>query len=162
MSTPSTATITVREFMTTEVVTVSPQTSVDDVARLLFNRQITGVPVVDEHDNVVGIVSEFDVISKTGQTAADVMSRDIISVHEETPAEEVAHLLTTRRVRRVPVLADGKLAGIVSRADLVRLFAVTRWACGDCGYFVRGFHRPSLCDACGSTDIALDREPPGM
>lgn len=162
MSTPTTAPVTVREIMTTDVVTVAPQASIDDVARLLFNRQITGVPVVDENDNVVGIVSEYDVISKDGKTAADVMSREIISVHEETPAEEVAHLLTTRRVRRVPVLLNGKLTGIVSRADLVRLFSVTRWSCEDCGYFVRGFHRPALCDACGSTKIALDREPPGM
>jgi len=162
MSTPTTAHVTVREIMTTDVVTIMPQATVDDVARLLFNRQITGVPVVDDNHNVVGIVSEFDVISKDGKTAEDIMSREVISVQEETPAEEVAHLLTTRRVRRVPVLADGKLTGIVSRTDLVRLFAVTRWSCEDCGYFVRGFHRPALCDACGSTSISLDREPPGM
>ncbi|HET9015349.1 MAG TPA: CBS domain-containing protein [Thermomicrobiaceae bacterium] len=162
MMTPTTVPVTVREIMTEDVITVRPHASIDDVARLLFNRQITGVPVVDEQGRVVGIVSEYDVISKSGKTAADVMSRDIISVHEETPAEEVAHLLTTRQVRRVPVISEGRLSGIVSRADLVRLFAMTRWSCEDCGYFVRGFHRPSLCDACGSTRIALDREPPGM
>ena len=162
MTTPTTAPVTVREIMTTDVITVRPHATVDEVARLLFNRHITGVPVVDENDCVVGIVSEFDVISKNGKTAADIMSRDPISVHEETPAEEVAHLLTTRRVRRVPVISEGRLTGIVSRADLVRLFAMTRWSCEDCGYFVRGFHRPGVCDACGSTNITLDREPPGM
>ncbi|GBD16562.1 Hypoxic response protein 1 [bacterium HR26] len=120
------------------------------------------MPVVDNEGRVIGIVSEYDVISKRGRTAADIMSRDVISVSEDTSAESVAQLLSERRVRRVPVLRDGRLVGIISRADLVRLFAITRWTCEDCGYFVRGFQRPEQCEACGSTRFVLDREPPGM
>ncbi len=155
-------TILAREIMTEDVVSVGPDTPVDRVARLLAEHRITGVPVVDEERRVIGIVSEYDVISKPGKVAQDIMSREVISVSEETPAESVAQILTEQRVRRVPVLRAGRLVGIVSRADLVRLFALTRWTCEDCGYFVRGFQRPRRCDACGSQRFVLDREPPGM
>lgn len=151
-----------RDIMTTDVVTVTPDTPVERVARLLAEHRITGMPVVDDEGRVIGIVSEYDLISKRGRTAEDVMSREVISVSEDVSAEAVAQLLTERRVRRVPVLREGKLVGIISRADLVRLFALTRWTCEDCGYFVRGFQRPEVCDACGSRNFALHREPPGM
>jgi predicted Zn-ribbon and HTH transcriptional regulator len=81
---------------------------------------------------------------------------------EETPAEDVIEILRSRRVRRVPVLRNGKLVGVISRSDLVRLFSVTRWTCNDCGYFERGFQRPEKCSECGSRHISLDRDPPGM
>lgn len=154
--------VTVKEIMTRDVVTVTRDTSVEEVAALLFNRGITGVPVVDQRGAVVGMVTEFDVISKTGQTVAEIMSTDVISVSEDTPAEQVVEILSTMRVRRVPVLREGRLVGILSRSDLVRLFSLTRWMCADCGYFVRGFQPPSRCAACGSLRIVLDREPPGM
>lgn len=162
MTTPMTSVVTAGEIMTPDVISVGPDTTVDEVARLLFTHRITGMPVVDATGAVVGVVTEFDVISKSGRSAIDIMSRDVISVHADTPAEEVANILTSRRVRRVPVLAEGALVGIVSRGDLVRLFAITRWTCLGCGYFVRGFHKPEQCEMCGSTEFMLDREPPGM
>jgi CBS domain-containing protein len=155
-------TVLAREIMTDRVISVPPELPVDRIARLLTEHRITGVPVVNEDGRVIGIVTEFDLIAKRGKVARDIMSGQVISVSEETPAELVARLLTERRVKRVPVLRDGRLVGIISRADLVRLFALTRWACEDCGYFVRGFERPEECVACGSTRIVLDREPPGM
>lgn len=160
--TPAVADVLVKEIMTPNVITVHPETSVDEVARLLFNHRITGMPVVDSSNAVLGIVSEFDVISKKGQVAADIMSRDLVTVDAEAAAEEVANILTSRHVRRVPVMSEGRLVGIVSRADLVRLFTITRWSCQSCGYFVRGFHKPEVCEMCGSTNFELHREPPGM
>ncbi|MDI3340615.1 MAG: CBS domain-containing protein [Sphaerobacter sp.] len=159
---PATMDVLTKEIMTPQVITVHPDTSVDEVARLLFTHRITGMPVVDESGALLGIVSEFDVISKKGRTAADIMSRDVISVQEDTPAEQVATILTSRQVRRVPVVAEGRVVGIVSRSDLVRLFTITRWSCRDCGYFERGFRGPAQCEMCGSTAIELQREPPGM
>ncbi|ACZ38538.1 CBS domain-containing protein [Sphaerobacter thermophilus] len=160
--TQTTMEVTVKEIMTPNVITVFPQTGVDEVARLLYAHRISGMPVVDETGALLGIVSEFDVISKKGRTAADIMTRDVISVLEDALAEQVAGILTERNVRRVPVTSEGRLVGIVSRSDLVRLFSITRWACPDCGYFVRGFHRPDACEMCGSTAIELQRDPPGM
>jgi len=155
-------TILAREIMTEPVISVAPDMPVDRIARLLAEHRITGMPVVDDKGRVVGIVTEYDVIAKRGKVAREIMSRDVISVNEDTPAESVAQILTERRVRRVPVLRDGRLVGIISRADLIRLFTLTRWTCEGCGYFVRGFERPERCVACGSPRIVLDREPPGM
>ena len=113
----------VREIMTRDVLTASPDMLVEDVAKLLAYHNITGMPVEGWDGQVVGIVSEADVIGKVGITVDDVMSREVISVTEETPIEEVATVMTERRIRRVPVMAGGSLVGIVSRADIVRAFA---------------------------------------
>jgi CBS domain-containing protein len=150
------------EIMTTNVFSVRPETPVADIARLLSEQRISGVPVLGADNVPVGIVSEIDIISRPGSIASEIMSGGIISVSEDTPAEDIIEILRTRRVRRVPVLRDGKLVGIISRSDLVRLFSVTRWTCNDCGYFERGFHRQPECSQCGSQAISLDRDPPGM
>lgn len=154
--------IPVSEIMTRDVITVPTTMPVKDVAQLLAERKITGLPVVDGDGRVVGVISELDIISRQGNSAADIMSAQVISATEETDAEEVAHLFTSRRIRRVPILADGKLVGIVSRSDLMRLFMMTRWVCEQCGFFVRGFERPEQCPSCGSDRIVLQREPQGM
>jgi CBS-domain-containing membrane protein len=155
------ATIQVGEIMTSQVITVPSTMPVEDVARVLRERQITGLPVLDERDRVVGVVSDIDIVTRRGATAADIMSPEVISVTTETNVEAVVAILANRRIRRVPVLAEGQLVGIVSRTDLVRLFQVTRWACQRCGYFERGFTRPAVCTACSSTDITLQRENQG-
>ena len=151
--------IPIKEIMTTSVIAVPATMPVKDVATLLSQKRITGVPVVDAEGRVVGVLSEFDIISRQGATAADIMSADVISASAETDAGEVAHLLTDRRIRRVPILQDDRLIGIVSRSDMMRLFMVTRWMCENCGYFERGFDRPAQCASCGSDRIVLQREP---
>ncbi|MEX1157800.1 MAG: CBS domain-containing protein [Thermomicrobiales bacterium] len=154
--------VTVRDIMTDEVATVSPDLQVENAARMLFSQSISGMPVVDDDGKLVGVVTEFDIIAKEGSTVADIMTTDVVTVSEDTDAETVAQILTSRRVRRVPVVRDGGVVGIVSRSDLVRLFALTRWSCETCGYHTRGFERLTLCPKCGSTSIILEREPPGM
>jgi len=151
--------IAIKEIMTTSVIAVPATMPVKDVATLLSEKRITGVPVVDEEGRVVGVLSEFDIISRQGATAAHIMSPDVISASADTDAGEVAHLLTDRRIRRVPILQDDRLIGIVSRSDMMRLFMVTRWMCENCGYFERGFDRPAQCSSCGSDRIVLQREP---
>ena len=147
------------DVMTTGVITVDPDTSVQAVAKLLSERGISGVPVVDTADRLVGIVSEGDLLHRVetgtervagrrrswwldtiasdqelardyikshGRTAKDVMTREVISVTETTDLADVAMLLDTKRIKRVPVLRDGKLVGIVSRANLVRALAASK------------------------------------
>lgn len=150
--------IPVHEIMTRNVITVPATMPVKDVAQLLSERRITGLPVVNEEGLVVGVLSELDIISRHGTVAGDIMSAQVISAAEDADAEDVAKLLTDRRIRRVPILADGKLVGIVSRSDLIRLFMVVRWTCEDCGYFSRGFDRPESCPSCGSDRIVLQRD----
>jgi len=117
----------VRDLMTTEVTTVGPTTSLKDVARLLVERRISGVPVL-ERGRLVGIVSEADLLQRSPgedmRRARDVMSRKVTSVAPDTPLEEVASILAARRIRRVPVVQSGRLVGIVSRANVVHALAV--------------------------------------
>jgi len=110
------------DIMTRKVCTVSPEASVQEVAQLLYQERISGVPVVNADGQIIGIVTEADIIGKAsreGLRVADIMSHEIIAVTEDTPINEIARLLSERKIKRVPVVSGGKLAGIVSRADIV-------------------------------------------
>ena len=142
------------EVMTAKVITVGENASVAEVAKLLAERGISAVPVVDKDDRVIGMVSEGDLLHRTetgtekcrswwlemmastnqlagdyikshSAKAKDVMTRDVISVSDTTPLADIASLLEANRIKRVPVVRDGKLVGIVSRANLVRALAMT-------------------------------------
>jgi CBS domain-containing protein len=105
------------------VITISSTASVRELAKLLTQNNISGIPVKDNKGKIVGIATQADVVGKKGKQVKSIMSREIISVTEETPVAEIARLLTAHRIRRVPVMRDGKLVGIVSRADIVGAIA---------------------------------------
>lgn len=138
-----------KDVMSVEVVTVSPDTPVAEIARRLIARRISAVPVVDDAGRPVGIVSEGDLLRRPeasgerhpswwlrliaepeeqareyvkshGRLARDVMTRDLVTVGEDASLEEIATLLEKHRIKRVPVVSDGKLVGIVSRANLIQ------------------------------------------
>lgn len=143
-----------RDVMSRQVVTVAPETPVSEVARLLLERRISAAPVVDAQGRIAGIVSEGDLMVRPetgtvrprswwlslltggedaaqyvrthGTRASDVMTREVVTVAEDTPLAEVAGLLEERRIKRVPVVRRGKVVGIVSRADLLRGLASAR------------------------------------
>ena len=135
-------------IMTTEVITIGPDTTVQEIANLLLNNRISAVPVVDENKLLLGIVSEGDLIRRVesdtearsswwlkaltstqkkardyvkshGKKASDVMTSGVITVREETPLHEIARILEQKHIKRVPVTRDDKLVGIVSRANLL-------------------------------------------
>ncbi len=112
------------DIMTKKVITVSPTTSVKDLAKTLTKNKVSGTPVADKNGKLLGIVSRTDIVAKGGEKVKDIMSKDIISVNEEIPVEEIANLFTTHKINRVPVLRGKKLVGIVSRADIVRAIAM--------------------------------------
>lgn len=138
-----------KDVMTTSVHTIAPDTPVAAVARLLLECRISGAPVVDAENRVVGVVSERDLMRRPetgtmgrrgwwlglvassdelaadyvkthGTKAEDVMSRPAITVDEEMDLADVARLLERRGIKRVPVLRDGQLVGIISRANLLQ------------------------------------------
>jgi CBS-domain-containing membrane protein len=140
----------VGEIMTRHVISVTDDASVREVARVLDRHRISGLPVCDEAGHMVGLVSEYDLIAKPqARTAGEAMSHDVISVMEDTSVDDVRHLLVNRRIKRVPVLRQQKLVGIVSRADLVREIALT-WVCQVCGDTERGKDPPDQCPSCGT------------
>lgn len=152
----------VKEIMTTQVVTVTGRTPVTVIAGLLRENRISGVPVVDAAGVVVGLVSEYDLLARSGETAGDVMTPSVISVSEDTDVEDVRHLLVERRIRRVPVTSGQRLAGIVSRGDVVALLT-TEWVCQVCGEAVRGQHPPPRCPRChaGPERFVMQDPSPG-
>jgi CBS domain-containing protein len=142
------------DVMTTKVITVGENASVAEVAKLLAEHGISAVPVVDKENRVVGMVSEGDLLHRTetgtekcrswwlemmastnqlagdyikshSANVKDVMTCDVISVSDTTPLAAIAILLEANRIKRVPVVRDGKLVGIVSRANLVRALAMS-------------------------------------
>ena len=115
-----------QDIMTRKVYTIRSDASAQEAAQLLDQHRISGLPVVDEGSDIIGIVTEADIISKVdkeGLRVSDIMSTEVTSVNEETPVSEIALLLTERKIKRVPVVQDGKLVGIVSRADIVHAVA---------------------------------------
>ena len=121
---------TAKDIMTTKVVTVKPSTSIEDAARLLVRRKISGVPVVDEKDKtkVVGILTEADLLAAPAgaKTVADVMKKRVASVSPDTSVDEIAEILVKKKIKRVPVIDAGKLVGIVSRIDVLKAINVPR------------------------------------
>jgi CBS domain-containing protein len=146
--------------MTTEVVSFREDTPVGVIADGLASRRITGAPVVTGEGFVVGIVSESDVFSKHGAVARDIMSPQVISITEETGIDEAARLLVGERIRRLPVLRQGRLVGLISRSDVLTFFATRVWTCSACGNGEHGLQAPERCAACSSTAFTLDRAHP--
>lgn len=132
MSLQQSSGLKVRDVMTTKVVSIKENQTRQQAARLLSQYRISGLPVVNEDNMMVGVVSEYDVISKDGQRVGDIMTGNVISVAPDTELEEVRHILVNKRIKRLPVLEQGRVVGIVSRADLVREVA-RNWLCPVCG-----------------------------
>ncbi|MGE3272038.1 MAG: CBS domain-containing protein [Chloroflexota bacterium] len=152
----------VREIMTSPVLCVRADALTGDVATLLAKHRISAVPVTDQSGAVIGLVSEYDLLAKHGETAGQIMSPGIISVTGDTDVDEVRYLLIERRIRRVPVMSGQRLVGIVSRSDLIRRMAV-EWYCGICGEPVRDDHPPQKCPKCAApaARFAQDEQSPG-
>jgi CBS domain-containing protein len=142
-----------KDIMATAVISVRPDASVREVATLLLDERVSGVPVLED-GRLLGIVSEADLLHRHeigterdtpadpwwvrlfraegtpsryikahATKAKDLMTREIVSVAEDTPLDEIATLFDSRGIRRVPVVRAGKVTGIVTRASLVRALA---------------------------------------
>ncbi|GJO38531.1 signal transduction protein [Mycobacterium marinum] len=154
--------LTAGDIMISPVITVTADASTQQVADTLTRHRISGVPVVNQAGTLLGLVSEHDLLSKAGAVASDLMTTAVISVTVDSAADDIRHLLIGRRIRRVPVVQEGRLVGIVSRHDLVAVMA-TEWVCQVCGEPVRGEHPPGRCPKChaGSAQFLLQEQPPG-
>lgn len=139
----------VKDVMTKKVITVTPETRIEEIVRLFLKHHISGVPVVEEAGGVAGLVSEGDLMRRVadtdaprrswwlelfagngtsaadyvkahGRQAREVMTREVITVPDDVPIGRAAAVLEKHRIKRIPVLRDGKLVGIVSRSNLLQ------------------------------------------
>jgi CBS-domain-containing membrane protein len=144
--------LTAADVMTTAVITVRPETSIHEIAKLLCDHHISGVPVVEDEERLLGIVSEGDLIGHAqlageqrrsrwqtflngpavlaqhyakshGRTVSDIMTKDVVTVLETTSVADTARTLEQHRIKRVPVLRGGRLVGIVTRSNLLQVLA---------------------------------------
>jgi len=146
----------VGEIMIRNVITARPDTSVFDVVQILATNRITGLPVVTEDNQLLGVVSESDIIGKQGDTVAEIMTNGAYSVGPDRPLAEAAEILLRRRIRRLPVIeGENRLVGLLSRGDLILFFARHVWTCTWCGKGYRGFYAPSACSQCGGETFTI-------
>lgn len=119
---------TAKDIMTEEVIRVRPETPVYDAIELLVENEITGMPVVDDGSNLVGVLSEKDVLAmlyamedNTEQTAGDYMSTGVVSLDVNASLIDLCDCLMRNVFRRVLITDNGKLAGVVSRSDMIKI-----------------------------------------
>ena len=140
------------DMMTRNVITIDADSTVAQAAQRMLDHRISGMPVVDDSGRVIGIISEGDLLHRAetgterrkswwlglmagsssqadnftrehGRTVRDVMSANVISVDENADLSEVVYLMEGRRIKRVPVLSNRQVVGIISRANLMRVLA---------------------------------------
>jgi CBS domain-containing protein len=142
------AAMNARQVMTSPVISATANTPVRDIAQLLFKNHISAVPILDYSGAPIGMVSEGDLIGRRNaqrewwlallvegeslssdflsglrrpeRLASEIMSKPVVTVGEDTDTAEIARLLTAQRIKRVPVVRDGRVVGIVSRENLLR------------------------------------------
>jgi CBS domain-containing protein len=148
--------IPVKEVMTRQVISFREDTPVEEIADRLSRSRITGAPVVTDDGFVVGIVSEVDVFTKRGSVAREIMSPHVISITEDTGIDEAARLLAGERIRRLPVLKNGRIVGLISRSDVLDFFATRVWTCNACGHGEHGLEVPERCASCSGETFTLE------
>jgi len=143
------------DVMVTDIITVTPESDVPKVAEIMLVNHISGAPVVDVDGRLVGMISEGDLIHRGeagtaherpwwlrllmgrellageflrehSRRVGDLMTHDVVSAAPDTPVAEIATMLERHRIKRVPIVEDGKLVGIVSRANLIQALATFR------------------------------------
>lgn len=139
----------VSDAMTQAVITAKPSMSIDETARLMVENRISGLPVIDEHDKLCGILTEGDLLRRAeigteltvsrwkallmgparlaeqytrahARKVQDVMTREVVTIAPSAPLADVVALMQTRDIKRLPVIEQGRLVGIISRADLMK------------------------------------------
>ncbi|MCD6294612.1 MAG: CBS domain-containing protein [Deltaproteobacteria bacterium] len=142
------------DIMTTEVMTVKGETPLKELAEILYENHINGVPVVDDEGLLIGIICESDLIRKdkklhiptvvalfdavfylesskniekeikqiSATTVSDLFTREVVTVDEKTPIDEIATLMTRKKIYTIPVMDGERLVGIIGKGDVIRTF----------------------------------------
>ncbi|MBF0557149.1 MAG: CBS domain-containing protein [Nitrospirae bacterium] len=141
-----------KDIMTKNVITVTPATTLEDLARILIDHNISGAPVADDKGALLGIVTENDLINKNKRlhiptvmrlfdayimlespaaiekeirqmaavTVNDIFIKDVVTVSEETTVEDIATIMSEKKMYLIPVVTGGKIVGIIGKMDLIK------------------------------------------
>lgn len=144
--------IKAKDIMRKNVITISPDTSVEEIGRIFIEKGVSGAPVVDQEGSLVGIVTENDLISQnkklhiptilrifdafipmessskveneirkmTASTAAEICTKEVVTVSEETTLPEVATIMAEKKIHLLPVIRDGRISGIIGKKDVIK------------------------------------------
>jgi CBS domain-containing protein len=118
--------LTAGAIMTPNLVTIRPEASIEEAIDLLLNEQISGLPVIDDDGRLVGVITEFALLAIAydrrvkDHTVNQHMTRDLITVDADDPISRVADLCIVHRVRRVLVIQEGRMVGVIARRDVLR------------------------------------------
>lgn len=118
--------LTARDMMTDRVVTIGPDAFLQEAIEVILTMQVSGLPVVDSQGRLIGIISEFALLAtaydaKTAcETVGQHMTADVLTVNADDPIRSVADQFIVHRVRRVPVLDQGRLVGLITRRDVLK------------------------------------------
>jgi CBS domain-containing protein len=127
--------LTAGAIMTPDLVTVRPDASIEEAIELILREQISGLPVTDDSGRLVGVITEFALLAVAydrrvkNHEVSQHMTRELITVEVDDPLSRVADLCIVHRVRRVPVLQEGRLVGIIARRDVLRALVDSPAAC---------------------------------
>ena len=117
---------TAGDIMTDNLVTIRPEASIEEAIDLLLTHGISGVPVTDKEGHLVGVITEFALLAVVydqrvkDHFVAEHMTRNVITVNVDDPMRRAADLCIVNRVRRLPVMKDGRLVGLIARRDVLR------------------------------------------
>ncbi len=143
-----------KDIMTKNIISVSPSTTIEELARLLIEHTISGVPVVDNEGRIQGIITQNDLISKNSRlhiptivrlfdayitlgtsklendikkmaatTVGDICTKEVITIDEEASVEQIATVMTEKKIHLLPVVKEGKLIGIIGKKDIIKAIA---------------------------------------
>jgi CBS domain-containing protein len=128
--------MTAESIMTETLVTIRPEASIRDAIEMLIGKEISGLPVIDPQGRLVGVITEFAMLAMVydhevrTQTVGQHMTREVITVNVDDPISRIADLCIVHRVRRLPVMRDGKLVGLIARRDVLKaLYQDSERAC---------------------------------
>ena len=113
-----------REVMSKTFIVVKDYEKVQRISQILIKHRLSGVPVVNANKNIVGFVSERDIIAGMSgdvarKKAKDIMTREVVNAQADTPLEELSKLFSEKPIRYIPIVDDGKIVGVVSRKDVI-------------------------------------------
>ena len=138
-----------KDVMATDIIAAKEDASVEEITSLMIKNRISGLPIVDNNDCLVGIVTEHDLLYKKklpmsirwiynygrytaeelaverrkaqAKTASELMTTEVVTVDETTPLSQIIHLVLEKEIKRIPVIRGRKLVGIISRADVLQV-----------------------------------------